>query len=200
MSKEHTYRDLLVSTLAFTEYGYDSLLELGMTLIVYDDAKAGIVPFEDGDLIPVYPELFTTSEIPAAQVIGKIIPKLRETFLTLTNLNNITSEELYGPDEEEDITGEGNEEEDEDGAEENFREMSPHGLVNEIYGLLSEILYVINSSTYRLLYDRDGDELEEDLRLPDSETYALLETDDANFKQLIELSKFINEHRDAVWD
>jgi len=194
MKSQRTYRELLIDTIVTIEHSFQSLLVLGMELIMFEDRKAGLVPFEDGDEIPVYIDVFEASDIPAVQTIAHAIMLFQEICLSLRNINNVTKEEI----DNRYLTSEGPRElapemsTDKDLSFEDFK--------SEAYLCLSDTMYFCNSNVYWMIYGEDADyELHHDFYFPGAETYQLLSADDANIRLLIDLSKYLEGHRDLVW-
>lgn len=194
MNAERTYRDLIVSTVAIVNERYQDLLHLGMNLVSYEDVKDGFFPFETGDMIPIYIEVFEASDIPAVQAIAHALPTIREIIFSLRSLNNITEEEIesmYETDENDISLKHGARE---------LKEVTWTSLKSDVYVCLSEMVFFINSNTYWMKYGHEQpDDSEHDFFMPEPETYALLATDDTNFQPLIRLSKYLNMHRESVW-
>lgn len=191
MKAQKTYRDLIIDSIAVIEDNFQYLLILGMELIMFEDKKAGIVPFEDGDEIPVYIELFETSDIPAVQTIAQAALLFQEICFSLRNINNVTTKEI---DDQYPASGELETEMSTD------KDLSFEEVKSEVYVCLSDTMYFCNSIAYWMIYGEDAsDELQHDFYFPEAETYALLSTDDANIRMLTDLSRYLEGHRDLVW-
>lgn len=194
MKIERTYRELLLNLIAIIEDGYQDLLILGMGLVMYEDRKAGHLPFEDGDLIPVYIDVFDASDIPTVRIIAGAVRLIPEVCLSLRNINNVTDEEIearYTTDEN--IT----EPELEKDA---GKEMSPDDLVSEVYLCLSDILFFINSNVYWMIHGEEApDHVYGHFHMPEEDTYELLVSDDINTQMLVTLSRGLQHYRDLVY-
>ncbi len=192
MNIERTYRELLLNTIASIEDGHQDLLVIGMELVMFEDRKAGNIPFEDGDLIPVYIDVFKASDIPAVQIIAGAVLLIPEICLSLRNINMVTDEEieqLYVTDSEE------TEPESPTG-----KELTMDDFISEVYLCLSDIIFFINSNAYWMIH---GEEASEDVYtsfyLPEEETYELLGSTDNNIQMLVSLSKDLLYYRELVY-
>jgi len=62
-------------------------------------------------------------------------------------------------------------------------------------------MYYFNSNAWWMIYGEEADdELRDAFYFPDAETYKLLSADDANIRLLIDLSRYLEGHRDMVWN
>ena len=194
MKSQKTYRELLIDTLLLIEGNYQRLLVLGIELVMYEDRKAGLVPFEDGDEIPIDIEVFEASDIPAVQTIAHAILLFQHICSTLRNMNTFTIAEIdsrrsaaehYQEPEPEMST-------DEDLSFEDFK--------SAVYISLSETMYYCNLNAYSMIYGEDASEdLRQDFYFPGEETYELLSSNDTNIRLLVNLSEYLEGHRDLVW-
>ena len=194
MKAQKTYRELLIDTIIVIEGNFQNLLVLGMELVMFEDRQAGLVPFEDGDEIPVYIDVFEASDIPAVRAIAHVILLFEEICSSLRNINNVTREEIDIRYLTTEMPREVNAEmsTDIDISFEDFR--------SEVYVCLSDTMYFCNSNAYEMIYGEEADdELHEDFYFPKAETYTLLSTDDASIRLLSDLSRYLDGHRELVW-
>jgi hypothetical protein len=195
MKAQKTYRELLLDTIVTIENHLNNLLVLGMEMVMFEDRKAGLVPFEDGDEIPVYIDVFEASDIPAVQTIAHVVMLFQEICLSLRNINNFTAEEI---DDRYPASGESQEPDNEMSTD---KDLSFEDFKSQAYVCLSDTMYLCNSNAYWMIYGEEADdELHHDFYFPDAETYALLSADDANIRLLIDLTRYLESHRDLVWN
>jgi len=195
MKAQKTYRELLLDTIVTIENHLNNLLVLGMEMVMFEDRKAGLVPFEDGDEIPVYIDVFEASDIPAVQTIAHVVMLFQEICLSLRNINNFTAEEI---DDRYPASGESQEPDNEMSTD---KDLSFEDFKSQAYVCLSDTMYLCNSNAYWMIYGEEADdELHHEFYFPDAETYALLSADDANIRLLIDLTRYLESHRDLVWN
>lgn len=195
MNAEQTYRETLLDTLLLMEDNYQRLLVLGMELVMFEDKRSGLVPFEDGDEIPVYVDVFEASDIPAVQTIAQAILLIRQISFSLRNINKFTKEEIAARQPLAECFEEPEQEmsTDEDISFEDFK--------SGVYVCFSDTMYFCNSNAYRLIHGKEaGEELHHDFYFPTDETYSLLSTRDSNIQLLVDLSRYLEGHRDRVWN
>lgn len=195
MNAEKSYRDALIDALIVIEDNYQRLMVLGMELVMYEDKRNGLVPFEDGDEIPVYVDVFESSDIPAVRTVGQAILLIREISFSLRNINKFSNEEIADRQPLADCFSEPEHEmsTDQDITFEEFK--------SGIYVSFSDIMFFCNSSAYWMIYGKDGgEELHDTFFFPTEETYALLSSKDSNVKLLVDLSRYLEGHRDRVWE
>lgn len=194
MNTQRTYRDLLVSTLVTLEYHFQQILSLGMTLVTYEDARTGVLPFEDGDEIPIFIEVFEASSILAVQAVAHAAPTIAEMIAKLINLNRITREEIeaqYETDENGNLI---------ESESEEWKEQTWEGLKDDLYLYFSDMVYIINENAYWMKFGHEQlDNDEHDFYMPTPATYEMLATDDTNFSELLRLSKYLEDHRSLAY-
>lgn len=156
--------------------------------------EAGVFPFEDGDEIPIFIEVFEASSILAVQAVAHAAPTIAKTIAKLTNLNRITREEIeaqYETDEDGNLI-ESNPEE--------WKEQTWEGLKDDLYLQFSDMVYIINENTYWMKYGHEQPDPDvHDFYMPTPETYEMLATEDTNFSELLRLSKYLEAHRNLAY-
>lgn len=194
MNPQRTYRDLLVTTLTVLDYYFLNLMSIGMALVTYEDAKAGVLPFKEGEEIPIIMEVFEASDILSVQTVAHAAHPIAEMITTLKSINNITFEEaetLFETEVEGDTFS---------SAPVEWKNQTMDGLKGQMYICFSEMMYIINTNTYWMKFGHEQPEEDEhDFYMPTPSTYEMLATDDTNFSRLLQLSKYLEDHRGLAY-
>lgn len=189
MNPQKTNRDILVSTLAALDYYYQCMTVIGMTMVTYQDVIASALPFDDGDEIPIFIEVFDGSDLLPVQTVAYVALPIAELIENIKHRNKVTKKEL-----EAHYIGDKNGPLIFDRAK--WEKMTWDGLKHELYICFTNMLYNINANAYRLKFGHEQPvDHEHDFYMPDASTYKLLATDDPNFSQLLLLSKYLEDHR-----
>lgn len=195
---ERSYRELLLDVIATLDDTYQTLMQLGMAQVIYEDRRSGNLPFEDGDLIPVYLDVLEASDISVVRKIAAVVRLIPETRFFLCNINRITEEDLAQLYEDET-----DEPEPAAIAEAEIplsQEKTMDDYQCDVYLCLSSLILSLNATAYWMKYEEEAPEvLMSTFYFPEEETYELFSSDDTNIQILISLSKKLQPYFNSIY-